>query len=274
MSGTGKGRWVLLYSKFTNWEWYSDIPTKVLFIHLLLTANWQETVWKGVKLERGQRIFTYRNLASECQLTVQQVKTALKHLQSSHTITLTSTPKFCIATLNNYDEYQPNNTLDNTEISHKATQKQHAETLADNTGYNNTEYINSININSYTSVSDIETPSEPQSDCPFSEIKILFNETCKSFPKIRSIDGQRKKTVAARWRTNPDIAVFKNLFIIAESSDFLKGKNDRSWCADFDWMMKSTNFDKILEHRYDNKPGKPSETSNAPDESNTSLYSL
>ena len=50
--------------------------------------------------------------------------------------------------------------------------------------------------------------------------------------------------------------IFQELFTIAESSPFLKGENDRNWSADFDWMMKPTNFSKIMEHRYDERsPG-------------------
>ena len=32
----------------TDWEWYSEPNTARLFIHLLLTANWQEKQWQGI----------------------------------------------------------------------------------------------------------------------------------------------------------------------------------------------------------------------------------
>ena len=44
------------------------------------------------------------------------------------------------------------------------------------------------------------------------------------------------------------------LFRIAESSDFLKGNVKHStFKADFDWLMCPTNFQKVLEHKYDNQ---------------------
>ena len=43
---------------------------------------------------------------------------------------------------------------------------------------------------------------------------------------------------------------FKRLFEIAESSDFLKGKNNRDWVANFDWLMKDSNFAKVLDGNY------------------------
>ena len=41
------------------------------------------------------------------------------------------------------------------------------------------------------------------------------------------------------------------IFKKAEESTFLKGKNGRKWKANFDWIMKETNFVKILEGNYD-----------------------
>lgn len=109
--------------------------------------------------------------------------------------------------------------------------------------------------------SDIEIESidsSPQAEevrsCPFGAIKNLYHSICISFPRIKSIDGNRKNAVAARWRAYRHIEVFEELFRLAESSEFLKGQNERNWCADFDWMMKATNFAKILEHKYDGKP--------------------
>ena len=92
--------------------------------------------------------------------------------------------------------------------------------------------------------------------CPLKEIQTLFLSICKSFPTIRSIDGSRRTAVEARWKNNPDIEIFKELFTLAESSSFLKGNNDRNWSATFDWLMKANNFNKVLEHRYDDKKAK------------------
>lgn len=96
-------------------------------------------------------------------------------------------------------------------------------------------------------------PNTSRAGCPFSKIKDLYLSICISYPTIIDIDGNRRKAVAARWRTNRSLDTFEELFRIAEASPFLKGQNDRNWSADFDWMMKPSNFTKILEHRYDEK---------------------
>ena len=44
------------------------------------------------------------------------------------------------------------------------------------------------------------------------------------------------------------------MFEKAEASSFLKGSNHRDWSADFDWLMKDGNFEKVMEGRYDDKP--------------------
>ena len=90
--------------------------------------------------------------------------------------------------------------------------------------------------------------------CPFKKIMDLYHQICVSYPRIEDIDGERKKAVAARWRKYGDLAVFEQVFRIAQASSFMKGENGRNWSADFDWMMRPTNISKILEHKYDDKP--------------------
>ena len=81
----------------------------------------------------------------------------------------------------------------------------------------------------------------------------LFNSLCPSFPSIRSLSEARKKAIKARLKTY-SIDDFKTLFEKAEASSFLKGKNDRNWSANFDWLVKDANTAKVLDGNYDDKP--------------------
>lgn len=89
----------------------------------------------------------------------------------------------------------------------------------------------------------------------------LYNEICISFPRLRALSDARKKAIKARFNSGYTLEDFKALFEAAESSSFLKGKNDRSWSATFDWMIKDGNMAKILDGNYAdktkpaNKPG-------------------
>jgi hypothetical protein len=49
----------------------------------------------------------------------------------------------------------------------------------------------------------------------------------------------------------------KEMFKLAEQSDFLGGKNDRGFKADFTWLLDPTNAVKVLEGRYDNRAAPP-----------------
>lgn len=98
--------WIKLFRKFMGWEWYGDKNTKVLFIHLLLKANYQEKSWKGIKIGRGQFITSLKHLADDVGLTIQEVRTSLKKLKSTKDITIKTTNKYSLITIENFDKYQ------------------------------------------------------------------------------------------------------------------------------------------------------------------------
>ncbi len=101
---------VMLHRSILNWEWYDDISTKTLFLHLLLTANWQDENWHGMTVRRGQRVCTVATLAQETNLTVRNVRTAISHLKATNELTNEPTsanaPKSTVFTLLNYEKYQ------------------------------------------------------------------------------------------------------------------------------------------------------------------------
>lgn len=96
--------------------------------------------------------------------------------------------------------------------------------------------------------------AENSEDCPFSEIRRLWNEICVSYTKLLGIEGARKKAVGERWKRYKSLDTFRKLFEKAEASDFLRSSTVRGWVADFDWFMKSENFEKTLSGKYDNRP--------------------
>ena len=91
-------------------------------------------------------------------------------------------------------------------------------------------------------------------NCPFSEIQRLWNEICVSYDKLQGIEGARKKAVYDRWNHYKSLDIFRKLFEKAQASNFPKTSSYRGWKADFDWFMKSENFEKTLGGKYDNRP--------------------
>ena len=71
-------------------------------------------------------------------------------------------------------------------------------------------------------------------------------------PKCVSVAGQRLTHISARVREYGLDTVIATISR-AVRSDFLNGKNDRGWRADFGWIFLPNNFLKVAEGRYDNK---------------------
>lgn len=100
---------------------------------------------------------------------------------------------------------------------------------------------------------DKEIEKEKRKSIDYQEIANAYKETCVSLPAIRSLSENRKKAIRARLNSGYTQDDFITLFRKAQDSDFLKGKNDRNWSADFDWLIKDANMAKVLEGKYDNK---------------------
>ena len=83
----------------------------------------------------------------------------------------------------------------------------------------------------------------------YQEIISMYNDTCVSYPKVQSLSEARKKAIKARLKQYT-VEDFKRLFELAESSDFLKGGNNRNWSANFDWLIKDANMAKVLDGNY------------------------
>ena len=102
-----------------KWRWYQDAVTKSVFIHLLFKANIKPGEFRDIPVDRGQLITSLSHLAEETGLSIQQTRTALEHLKSTHEITQSTNNRYTLITLTNYDAYQGKPTS-------KATNNQHA----------------------------------------------------------------------------------------------------------------------------------------------------
>lgn len=102
---------IKLHNGLLDWEWYNDLPTKTLFLHFLLKANYKENNWKGIKINRGELVSGRKVLALETGLSEQQVKTALNKLKATGEITIRATNKYSIISVVNYNSY--NNEVQN-----------------------------------------------------------------------------------------------------------------------------------------------------------------
>lgn len=95
-----------LYRSMINWEWFKDSSTLHVFIYCLLKANHKDQRYKGDVVKRGSFFTSRKIIAEETGLTEQSVRTALKHLKLTNELTISTSPKGTVISVNNYDEYQ------------------------------------------------------------------------------------------------------------------------------------------------------------------------
>lgn len=90
----------------------------------------------------------------------------------------------------------------------------------------------------------------------YSELVKFFNEKTQGvFGVIRMpLSDKRKGMINARIKTYGK-ETFAQMIQKALNSDFLKGQNKNGWRASFDWLIKPTNFEKVISGNYDNKSG-------------------
>ena len=56
---------VKIHRKLLQWGWYQDNVVKGVFLHLLLTASFQDSQWMGRTIKKGQVVTSYNSLAQE-----------------------------------------------------------------------------------------------------------------------------------------------------------------------------------------------------------------
>ena len=92
--------------KITEWEWYRNLNTKVVFFHCLLKANWKDGKFEGKIIKRGSFVTSIKKLSLELFLTEDEVRTAIKHLISTGELTKQTTNRYSVITVSNYELYQ------------------------------------------------------------------------------------------------------------------------------------------------------------------------
>lgn len=114
--------YIKLSRKLMDWEWYSNINTCRLFIHMLLKANWKDGKFEGKIIPRGSFVSSLPKLAEETALTIREIRTAISHLKSTGEVTYKSHSKYTVFTVVNYVLYQTSDTQNDIQ----ATDKRHS----------------------------------------------------------------------------------------------------------------------------------------------------
>lgn len=173
---------IKLHRSILKWEWYSDLTTFGVFVHLIITANWKEDRWMGHLIKRGQRVCSLSTLVAETGLTERQIRTAINHLKSTGEVTseiIRINRSGCtLYTINNFDKYQE----DERAIASEATSERQVSdksATSERRIDKNTKNTKNAKNNSITAQSCNPAPSqtETSSAAPLFEFSVLKGET-------------------------------------------------------------------------------------------------
>lgn len=92
----------------------------------------------------------------------------------------------------------------------------------------------------------------PQVD--YQQVIDLYNASCGTMPKVTKLTDKRKRSIKACIAQGYTVEDLGNAFQKAAQTPFLTGENERSWRANFDFIIKPDNLLKILEGNYGAAP--------------------
>jgi TusA-related sulfurtransferase len=232
------GGWLKLHRSLTEWEWYSDINTKVLFLHLLLTVNHKEKKWRGQIIQPGSIITGRLTLAEQTGLTVQQVRTCLNKLKSTSELTIKSTSKFSLITINNWSKFQETNQQSNQQPNHQVTIKQPSS----NHQVTTTKECKNVKNERTNKLVDKNINDSMKQE--FNELIAEYEQNTKT--RLRSLKPRLTKYRSRRKLYSAE--ELREALRLMLLDPFLQGDNDSSKrYGDIDYLLRSDqNLEKLL----------------------------
>lgn len=241
---------VKISDELTSWAWYGDNNTLSVYIRLLIGAVWRETEYQNTTLQRGQIATTLPKIAKENGITERQARTILDRLKATGRVSVKTTSKFSIITLNNYDCAFENVSQSDRQMSgeRQAACQSNVRPTLFNTDIQNTEEQNTRVSGAVSNV--LETAVRE------------YNENCKSLePLTGELSYHQGRLVVEAFKELHGVS-FAEYFQRVEGSAFLTGKSSSSFKADFNWLIRPENVAKVLSGKYDKNYGNNA----APDE--------
>lgn len=210
--------YIKLYRKFLDWEWYQDSNTKLVFIHLLILAEWKDVKRKGVELKRGQCLVTEASLSEDLGMSRQEIRTALRHListneiskQATRVVTNGKTNSMTLITIEKYSTYQGmdnfSNPASNQGNDQPLTKHQPSTNQPSYSMKNNKNYYNSKNNNARAREGEVNLDNESYDDfreCRFTP-QMANKKARDMLDKVRS-EARQKHAAALKAAMEEEI---------------------------------------------------------------------
>jgi len=222
--------WIRLHRQLLNWEWYDDINTSRLFIHLMLTANHKDNKWRGIEIKRGSRLTSLDKLSSETNLSVSKIRTAIKKLISTNEIASKSHSQHTVFIMNNYDEYQCDDKQDSKRVTNES--QTNDKRIATNKNDKNEKNDNKvITTRRFAPPTDIETVS-------YFESKGSTNKEAEKFwffydSKNWMVGRNKMKS----WKSAANGWISRNATKEINGNNVIEQLDDKSWADGLDDVL-------------------------------------
>jgi len=197
--------WIKIHRQLLDWEWYNDVNTTRVFLHLLLVANHKDNKWRGIDIKRGQRLTSISALADETKLSIKNIRTSIKRLKSTNEVASYSTAQHTVFTMVNYDLYQ----AEANEVANKGQAKDKQGATNKNVKNVKNEIkdtLSSINdgFNHWWNIYPKKT-GKKNSLAKFIVItkKLNNDDFCEFVDKITYDSGKRFKDTEKQYISNP-----------------------------------------------------------------------
>ena len=250
-----EGGWIRLHRKMRQWQYYQCPSIRLVFEELLFCANSSDVWFHGERIGRGETVVGVRTISDYTGYSVRIVVDALKKLVESGEIKREKCWRGIKTTIINYEKYQTNSVLESETLSE--TERETLSETEQEYIKNNKKQKKDIDANASSSGAAAPDPDlSSQESVDFVGLVKFFNRTMEEagaiIPRCKSCDGKRREFVRARIREHGLDAVYE-MITKASQSDFLNGKSRSGWIADFTWLFRPSNFQKVLEGNYDNR---------------------
>lgn len=180
--------WIKLHREIANWRWATSPNHLILFLQILIRANFKPTHWRKELIQPGQLLTGRKQLSSWTGLSEMQIRTALRDLQSTQELTIKTTKNYSIITILNWDKYQGDTEQDNHQNNQQITNKQPTDNQQITTSKNANNAKNVKNAkNNIISCEFEQNLTEVKTSSVAQNVLTLLNTACSShFRPVKS----------------------------------------------------------------------------------------
>lgn len=188
--------WVKAHRSFLDWEWMRKGHSFKVMMALVFKANYEPNTYQGTLVDRGSLIIGRDLFASELGISVQQLRTILRNLESTGEITTKSSRKGTVVTVVRYEDYQSSTSEPTSKPTAKPTPP--ATTLKEVEEEKNTMSDQASPAENGVLELIEEANTDPETDPESEFLEALWNAS-----PGKSRNRSSKKEVKQEWRRIP-----------------------------------------------------------------------